>query len=127
MKSLGRIFLALSAVLLAVGAWIHTSAFGKLSAAVANSDLIPFAAKSLRILWLEDSVVLLILAIVFAIIAALPSAASKWVIVLLALIPGATAALVYYFVGNFIAGHLLLAAAVAAILGALQYSTANRP
>jgi hypothetical protein len=127
MKSLGRIFLALSAVLLAVGAWIHTTAFGKMSAAVANSDLIPFAAKSLRILWLEDSVVLLILAIVFAIIAALPSAASKWVIVLLALIPGATAALVYYFIGNFIAGHLLLAAAVAAILGALQYSTANRP
>jgi hypothetical protein len=127
MKSLGRILLAFSAVLLAVGAWIHTSAFGKMSAAVANSDLIPFAAKSLRILWLEDSVVLLVLAIVFVVIAAWPSAATKSVIVLLALIPAVTAALVYYFVGTFIAGHLPLAAAVTAILGGLQCPTANRP
>ncbi|HZR06567.1 MAG TPA: hypothetical protein VFA61_12135 [Candidatus Udaeobacter sp.] len=97
-----------------------------MSAAVANSDLIPFAAKSLKILWLEDSVVLLVLTIVFGVIAALPSAATRWVILLLALIPAATAALVYYFVGSFIAGHLLLTAAVAAILGGLQYPTANR-
>lgn len=127
MKSLGRLLLAFSAVLLAIGAWIHTSAFNKMSAAVANSDLIPFAAKSLRILWLEDSVILLVLAIVFAMIAALPFAASRWVIVLLALIPAATAALVYFFLGNFIAGHLLLTAAAAAILGGLQYPTANPP
>lgn len=127
MKSLGRILLAFSAVLLAIGAWIHTSAFNKMSAAVAKSDLIPFAAKSLRVLWLEDSVVLLVLAIVFAVIAALPSAINKWVIVLLALIPAATAAFVYYFVGSFIAGHLLLVAAIAAILGGLQYPAATRP
>jgi hypothetical protein len=126
MKSLGRLLLAFSAVLLAIGAWMHTSAFNKMSAAVARSDLIPFAAKSLRILWLEDSVVLMVLAITFAVIAAWPSAGTKLVIVLLALIPAATAALVYYFVGTFIAGHILLAAAIAAILGGFQYPTANR-
>jgi len=126
MKSLGRILLAFSAILLAIGAWIHTSAFYKMSAAVAKSDLVPFAAKSLRILWLEDSVVLLVLAITFAVIAAWPSAATKLVIVLLALIPAATALLVYYFVGTFIAGHILLASAIAAILGGFQYPAANR-
>jgi hypothetical protein len=126
MKSLGRILLAFSAILLTIGAWIHTSAFNKMSAAVAKSDLVPFAAKSLRILWLEDSVVLLVLAITFAVIAAWPSAATKLVIVLLALIPAATALLVYYFVGTFIAGHILLASAIAAILGGFQYPAANR-
>jgi hypothetical protein len=97
-----------------------------MSAAVAKSDLIPFAAKSLRILWLEDSVVLLVLAIAFAFIAAWPSAATKWVIVLIALIPAATAVLVYYFAGSFIAGHILLAAATLAILGGSQYPAANQ-
>jgi hypothetical protein len=126
MKPLGRILLAFSAILLAIGAWIHTSAFNKMSAAVAKSDLIPFAAKSLRILWLEDSVVLLVLAVLFAVIAAWPSAGTKWVIVLIALIPAATAVLVYYFVGNFIAGHLLLAAAIVAILSGFQYPAANQ-
>jgi hypothetical protein len=126
MKFLGRLLIAFSAILLAIGAWIHTSAFNKMSAAVAKSDLIPFAAKSLRILWLEDSVVLLVLAIAFAVIAARPSTATKWVIVLMALIPAATAALVYYFVGTFIAGHILLAAAIAAILGGLQYPAVNQ-
>jgi hypothetical protein len=126
MKLLGRILLAFSAILLAIGAWIHTSAFNKMSAAVAKSDLIPFAAKSLRILWLEDSLVLLVLAIAFAVIAAWPSVATKWIIVLLALIPAATAALVYYFAGTFIAGHILLAAATLAILGGFQYPAANR-
>jgi hypothetical protein len=126
MKLLGRILLASSAILLAVGAWIHTSAFNKMSAAVAKSDLIPFTAKSLRILWLEDSVVLLVLAALFAVIAAWPSAGTRWVIVLIALIPAATAMLVYYFVGNFIAGHLLLAAAIVAILSGFQYPAANQ-
>jgi len=76
--------------------------------------------------WLEDSVVLLVLAIVFAVIAAWPSVATKWVIVLVALIPAATAVLVYHFAGSFIAGHILLAAATLAILGGFQYPAVNQ-
>lgn len=85
----------------------------------------PFAVKSLKILWLEDSVVLFALAITFAFVAIRPSAATRWAIVLIALIPAATAALVYYFVGAFIGGHVLVISGVAAILGGLQYP-ANR-
>ena len=38
---------------------------------------------------------------------------------LLALVPGFTAILIYVFLGNFYAGHMLLAAAIAAFLAGL--------
>ena len=120
MKFLGRILLAFSAILLAVGGWIHTSAFNKVSATIANSDLDPFVGKGFRMLWLQDSTIAIALAIVFAIVAIRPSAASKIVIVLLGLVPVITAALAYHFIGgNFVGGHIFLTAGVAAILGGL--------
>ncbi|SRR6266852_9759455 len=121
MKILPRILLAFSALVLAVGACLHTSAFNKISGAVADSNLMPFAAKSLKILWLQDSALSLVLAVVFAVMAWRPSLTTKWIVLLLALIPVATAALIYYFIGSFIGGHVFLAAAIAAILGGLLY------
>jgi len=119
MKLLARIFLGISAILLAVGAHFHTSAFGKTSAAVANSNLPAFLGNGLRVLWLQDSVITNVLAIVFAIVALKPLAAPKWIIILLALVPVVTAGLVYHFIGNFFGGHIFLTAGIAAILGAL--------
>ena len=127
MKSLGRILLAFSVIVLAVGAWIHTSAFNKVSVAVAKSDLAPFFGKGLKVLWLEDSTIMIVLAIVFATVAIRPFAASKTVIVLLGLVLVVTAALVYHFIGNFVAGHIFLTAGVAAILGRLLYPATKRP
>jgi hypothetical protein len=120
MKMLGRILLAFSAILLAVGAWIHTSAFNKVSAAVAKSDLDAFVGKGLKVLWFQDSTIAIVLAIVFAIVAIRPLAVSKTVIVLLGLVPVVTAALAYHFIGNFIGGHIFLTAGVAAIVGGLS-------
>jgi len=91
MKLFGRILLAFSAVLLVAGASIHTAAFGKVSAAVATSDLAAFFGKGLKVLWLQDSTVAIVLAIVFATVAIRPSAASKAVIVLLGFVPAVTA------------------------------------
>jgi hypothetical protein len=79
---------------LAIGASIHTAAFSKPSAAVATSDLAAFFGKGLKVLWLQDSTVAIMLAIVFAAVAIRPFAASKAVIVLLGLIPAVTAVLV---------------------------------
>ena len=62
-----------------------------------------------------------ILAAVFGLFAARPSAATRPVVVLLALIPGATAVLIYSFVGNFVAGYILLAAAAAALLAGVPF------
>jgi hypothetical protein len=118
-KTLSRILLAFSALLFLFGAWVHTSAFSKVSAAIAKSDLPEFFGSGFKTLWLMDSAVQIILAILFTLAAIGPSAAPRWVIVIVALIPLTTAMLAYYFLGNFIAGHLFLTAAVAAILGGL--------
>lgn len=124
-KTFPRFLLAFAALLLAVGALMHASVFNKILSALAASNLPSFAANSLKVLWLGDSATLLILTAVFGFIAARPSAATKWVIVLLSLIPAATAILISTFIGNFIGGHILLAAAIAAFVGGLQYPKSN--
>ena|SRR6266403_3406594 len=118
MKVLSRILLGFSAILLAVGAHFHTSAFSKTAAAVTESNLPAFLGNGLKVLWLQDSVITNVLAIIFAIVAFKPTAAPKWIIIVLALVPLATAGLVYHFIGNFYGGHVFLAAGTAAILGA---------
>jgi hypothetical protein len=118
-KPFPRVVLTLAALFLAVGAVMHASAFNKIVSALADSNLVPFAANSLKVLWLADSATSLLLAAVFGLIAARPSAATRPVIVLLALIPAATAGLIYTFIGGFVGGHIMLAAAVAALIGGL--------
>ena len=119
MKALSRILFAISALILAFGAYVHTSAFGKVTTTVAKSDLPDFFGKGFKVLWLQDSALQIIFAIVFAVLAIRPAAAPRWIVVMLALLLLTTVASVYYFIGNFIGGHLFLVAAIAAILGAL--------
>ena len=119
MKIFGRILLAFSAIVFAVGAWIHTSAFGRMSEAVAKSDLLPFFGNGFRTLWIMDSSVQIALALVFAVVAIRPNAATRPIVILIALVPLATSVVIYYFIGNFIGGHIFLAGGLAAILGAL--------
>lgn len=121
MKSFPRILLAFSALLLAVGAWMHASAFKKISSSLADSNLVPFAANSLKTLWLADSAASILVASIFAFVAIRPSAAMRWIIVLVALIPATTAFFIYTFIGSFIGGHVLMISAIAAIAGGLQY------
>jgi hypothetical protein len=116
-KLFSRLLLAFSAIVLVGGAYLHTSGFNRMSAAVAKSDLVPFVGKGLKVLWLQDSVIAIVLGIIFGTIAARGSAAPRWIIVVLGLIPAATAGFVYHFIGNFIGGHVFLTAGVAAILG----------
>jgi hypothetical protein len=124
-KLFSQWLLAFAALVLAIGAVMHASAFNKISSTVASSDLQSFAANSLKVLWLADSTTSLILAAVFGFIAARPLAATRWIIVFLSLIPAATAILIYAFIGNFVGGHIMLAAAVAAFIGGLQYPSSN--
>jgi hypothetical protein len=78
------------------------------------------------VLWLQDSTIAIVLAILFAVVAIRPTAASKPVIVLLALVPVITAVLTYYFIGNFFGAHIFLVAGVATILGGLLYPATKR-
>lgn len=109
-----RILLAISAAILALGGLMHARVYGKAAAAVASSDLPAFYGDSLRALWLIDSATLIVLAIVFALVVIRPMMTSGAVIVLLALIPAATAMLLYRFIGNFLPAHMLLSSAILA-------------
>jgi hypothetical protein len=120
-KLFSRLLLAFSAIVLVGGAYLHTLGFNRMSVAVAKSDLVPFVGKGLKVLWLQDSVIAIVLAIIFGTVAARGSPVPRWIIVVLALIPVATAGFVYHFIGNFVGGHVFLTAGVAAILGGLSY------
>src|SRR4051794_11660900 len=111
-KRTPRLLLTISSLLSALGGILHASAFGKTLDAIAASRLPHFYAGGYKGLWLADSATLLILAGLFGFVAARPSTATRPVLIFAALIPAATAVLLYIFLGNFFAGHLLLAVAI---------------
>ncbi len=116
-----RLVLALSSLLSAAGGAIHAVAFRRARVAIDASNLPHFYAASSKGLWLADSVTLLIVAAVFGLIAARPSTVTRSLVLLVALIPAATAILLYTFIGNFLAAHLLLMIASLAFVGGLQF------
>jgi hypothetical protein len=113
-----RFLFAFASVLSAVGGAMHALAFRKAATAIAASNLPHFYVGSAKALWLADSATLIILAAIFGLIAARPSTTIKLVAMLVALIPAATAILLYTFLGNFFAGHILLAIAALSFVGA---------
>ena len=100
---------------------MHALAFHRTQSVVSVSQLPPFFGNSFKLLWLGDSATMLVLAVIFAVIAARPAVATKPMVLLVALIPAATAILLYVFLGNFFAGHIQLATATAAFLSGLRF------
>ena len=80
-KPLPRFLLAFAALLLAIGALMHASAFKEILSFLANLNLRRFAANGLKVLWFGDSATNLILAGVFRLIAARLFATTGGVIV----------------------------------------------
>jgi hypothetical protein len=119
MRSLSRLLLGTSAVILAVGGYMHATAYERALSAVTASNLEFFYAQSFKALWLIDSATLLILAIIFGLGAARPCSVPRAMIILLACIPAVTAFFQYFFIGRFVPAHMLLFAALAAFFGAL--------
>lgn len=115
-----RALLVFTAAILVVGGAMHAAAFRGTLAALATSDLAPFYSASLKALWLIDSATLITLAMVFGLVAFRPEAAAGVLVVLLALVPGATALFLYRHIGNFPPAHMLLASAAAAVVAGLE-------
>jgi hypothetical protein len=116
LKSLSRWFLLFAALLLLLGAIMHTSAFPRTQSAVAAApSLAPFFGQSLKALWLIDSVTLLTLSGIFSLAALSPGSISGLLVALLALVPVGTAILLYVFLGRFAPAHLLLLAGLLAL------------
>jgi hypothetical protein len=123
-----RLLLATAAAICALGGTLHAAAYGaKGLPNISRSNLPPFLSSEIKVLWLADSTTLVALALVFGFIAAKPASATKAVVMLLGLVPAATAALLYFFLGPFYAGHLLLAASamvfVAGLVGLTESAT----
>jgi hypothetical protein len=115
-----RFLLVFAAVLSIAGAALHAAAFSKALPIIAASGLPPFYSSSFKGLWLADSATLTVLAAICMVITARLQMATRWLLILLAFIPLATAILLYTFLGNFFAGHLLLAIAALVILAAVR-------
>ena len=106
-----RWLLVASSLLLTLGGVTHLRAFPKAAAAADTSNLAPFFANALKALWVMDSCGMFVLASVGVVAVAQPASASAAVIGLLSLIPLTTAVLLYVFLGDFPAAHLLMVVA----------------
>src|SRR4051812_29406916 len=101
-----RLLLGASSLILALGAVLHAKAFPTAAAAHIDASSLPvFLGGELKALWLSDSTTLLVSAAILGLAAVRPAAASGWMLMLVALIPAATAAVIYAFLGGFYAGH----------------------
>jgi hypothetical protein len=118
-SSVARGFFITATLVLAIGAIMHASAFQKIQEALFISNLMPFAADSLKVFWLANSATCLLVAAFFGCLVVNPSSANHFAALVVALIPAATAVTVYIFIGGHVSGHLLMAAALSAIIGTL--------
>ncbi len=123
-----RVLLTLSSLILALGGVMHAAAYGKAVAAITGSNLPAFFGNSLKVFWLGDSATMFLLAAIYGWIAIRPRAATKSVVVLLALLPASTAVLLYTFLGAFFAAHMLLIAAALTFVAGLRFpAPGNQP
>jgi hypothetical protein len=121
-----RVLLALSALCLAAGGVAHGMAYPKAAVVVDHSSLAAFFAAAFKGLWLCDSANSLWLALVLGVISAWPRVAARALVVILALGPVANALAIYWSLGNFFAGHLmLLSGALTLVGGALPRKEAS--
>ncbi len=121
-KQAPRLLFASAALLQLLGGLFHARAFFLASAAVAESNLNQFFGGSFKALWLAEAATMLVMAAILAFLAARPSSTARVVIILLALIPLAVSALIYVFIGPFLAGHLLFLTALVILLAGLLRS-----
>lgn len=125
-SSIPRLMLAASAAIFAFGGVMHAVAYSaKALYSINGSNLSPFLASEIKVLWLADTTTLIGLALVFGFIAAKPTTVTRIVIVMLAVIPAGTTLLLYLFLGPFYAGHMLLAACAMVVISGLLMPATN--
>ena len=117
MRISSRPFMALAALCLATGGAVHALAYPKAAAIAENSALPRFFSAAFEGLWLSDAASSISFALAFGAIAVWPRLASRALVVLLALAPLASAATIYATMGSFFAGHLMLLAGSAVLIG----------
>ena len=117
--TLTRVLLGIPAVLLVFGGVTHLRAFDRAAGAAAASNIEPFFGNALKALWLMDSAGMFVLAAVCVMMLVRSQTVPPFVMALLSMIPFSTAALLYVFIGNFFAAHMLVAAGASMTAAAL--------
>jgi hypothetical protein len=118
---ISRFCLGLAALLALAGGVMHGVASAKNEAALNASNLPAFFAGSAKGLWLADSATLILLALTFGVAAVRPGTATRWSLFLAAMIPVGTALILYRYLGNFFAAHLLMVIAALAVAASPAY------
>jgi hypothetical protein len=106
------------AIVLFVVTLYHAAGYISASIAVNNSGLSPDLKQAFRALWLGMSLQALITALVVLIAAFRPWSVSRPVLLICALLPGLSAALLFSFRGNLVGASLLALGALLVIAGA---------
>ncbi|HEY0626433.1 MAG TPA: hypothetical protein VGD10_06835 [Allosphingosinicella sp.] len=117
----GRILLGLAALGLLAGGIVHAAAFPKAATQIGEAKLTPFLSGSFKALWLIDSMVQLLLALLLTLVLFRPAIAGRPTLVILGLVPLGTAVLITIFLGGFPAIYLLAGCALATIVGGLLH------
>ena len=121
-----RGLLAVAAAIFGFGGAKHAIAYRAAGLpGISSSNLPPFLGAELKVLWLADSTTLVALAVTIGYVALKPSSANGTVIMLLALLPTATALLLYGFLGGFYAAHMLMAASAMVFAAGLLASAVD--
>jgi hypothetical protein len=123
---ISRILLVLAALLLAGGGVVHALAFRKAQVAIVSSNLPVFYANACKALWLGDATTLVAVALFYLYVAARPADAGRSALLVVMLVPLATALLIYAFVGNFLPGHVLIAASLLVAVAAMLFPSVPR-
>jgi hypothetical protein len=118
---LSRTLLAGAALIFAGGGVMHALAyFSKARFAIDDASVKVFFGNELRVLWLADSTTLVGLALILGFFSFRPASGSRPLLLLLALIPAPTTALLYTYLGPFYAAHLLFLGTVMVVVAALS-------
>jgi hypothetical protein len=124
---LSRGLLAGAALIFASGGILHAVAyFSKAQVLIEAANVKLFFGNELKVLWLADSTTMTGLALIFGLFSLRPAFGSRALLLLLALLPGATTALLYAYLGPFYAAHLLLLGTVMVVLAALLKGRASQ-
>lgn len=106
------------ALVLFVVTLYHATGYVTASIAVANSGLTPDLKQAFRALWLGMSLQALITALVVLIAALRPWSVSRPVLLICALLPGLSAALLFSYRGSLVGASLLALGALLVVAGA---------
>ena len=117
---LPRALLAGAAAIFAGGGLLHAVAyFSKAHLLIEGASVKAFFGNELKVLWLADSTTLAGVALILGFLSLRPASVSRALLLLLALVPGATTALLYAYLGPFYAAHLLLLGTAMVVIAAL--------